>query len=359
MRMIASIKRVANVDENRIFTTGFSDGGSGSFYVAAGHATPFAGILPMNGHPVIAAAFGEGQVGLANLANRPMYFVVTQDDQLYPAADLLPYTEAFMRAGVKLWFTSYPEGGHTPVYREDQDPLMARWVTQQERDPMPTSIAWRSAHANHHRYHWLRIDELGRAANEASFDEPNVMSRPGRVRLGINLKANVPGIVVEVVAETSTAAAIGMEPGDAIVEADGTPLADVPALIAWLGTKRYGDALAVTVLRGDTRLVLTGQIPPFTPQPSYRSSAPSGRVNGTITGNTIALQTQGVRALTILVSSDQFDLTSEIVVTANGAECFRGTVATSTETMLRHYAHDWDRSMIYDAEITVRLPSPE
>jgi hypothetical protein len=115
----------------------------------------------------------------------------------------------------------------------------------------------------------------------------------------------------------------------------------------------------VTVLRGDARLVLTGQIPPFTPQPSYRSSAPSGRVNGTITGNTIALQTQGVRALTILVSSDQLDLTSEIVVTANGAECFRGTVATSTETMLRHYAQDWDRSMIYDAEITVRLPSPE
>ncbi|MCK5346642.1 MAG: hypothetical protein KAR20_24700, partial [Candidatus Heimdallarchaeota archaeon] len=92
LAIIDYVKRNYNLNENKVFCSGFSDGASGSFYMAMTHNTPFADFLPLNGHVGVAQAGGK-QVQLPNLGNKPMYVINTGKDQLYPAAQLKPIIE--------------------------------------------------------------------------------------------------------------------------------------------------------------------------------------------------------------------------------------------------------------------------
>ena len=49
------LKRLYNVDENRVVVSGVSDGGTGAYYVAMRETTPFASFLPLNGYLMVLA----------------------------------------------------------------------------------------------------------------------------------------------------------------------------------------------------------------------------------------------------------------------------------------------------------------
>lgn len=81
----------------------------------------------------------------------------------------------------------------------------------------------------------------------------------------------------------------------------------------------------------------------------------SGRVDLTRTGNAVEALTRGVAAFTLLISPDKFDLMQPIKVTANGRTVFDGKVQPNVATLLTWAARDNDRTMLYAAEIEVKL----
>ena len=81
----------------------------------------------------------------------------------------------------------------------------------------------------------------------------------------------------------------------------------------------------------------------------------TGRVDLVRTGNTVEATTRGVRAFTLLLSPDKFDLTQPVKVLANGREVFNGHVTPSVQTLLKWAAHDNDRTMLYAAELKIKL----
>ena len=72
-------------------------------------------------------------------------------------------------------------------------------------------------------------------------------------------------------------------------------------------------------------------------------------------GNTIMLRTRGVAELTLLLSPDVFDLQAPIRVTADGKTVFEGRVEANVQTLLKWAARDNDRTMLYGAELKVKL----
>jgi hypothetical protein len=85
-----------------------------------------------------------------------------------------------------------------------------------------------------------------------------------------------------------------------------------------------------------------------------RSEAP-GRVDLVRTGNTVEATTKGVSAFTLLLSPDKFDLNQPVKVVANGREVFNGRVAPNVQTLLKWAARDNDRTMLYAAELKIKL----
>ena len=91
------------------------------------------------------------------------------------------------------------------------------------------------------------------------------------------------------------------------------------------------------------------------PIPLFDRHTPSGRVDLVRTGNSVEATTRGVAAFTLLVSPDAFDLSQPIKVTSNGKVVFEGKVQPSAATLLKWAARDNDRTMLYAAEIPIKL----
>jgi predicted esterase len=82
---------------------------------------------------------------------------------------------------------------------------------------------------------------------------------------------------------------------------------------------------------------------------------PSGRVELTRRGNSVDATTRGVAEFTLLVSPDAFDLNRPITVSVNGRPMFDGKVSQSVETLMRWAARDNDRTMLFVAELHIRM----
>jgi len=89
--------------------------------------------------------------------------------------------------------------------------------------------------------------------------------------------------------------------------------------------------------------------------PLFSRPKRSGRVDLTRNGNTIQATTQGVSGFTLLLSPDKFAFSQPIKVVANGRNVFEGRVARDLTTLLKWAARDNDRTMLYGAEVKVKL----
>lgn len=87
----------------------------------------------------------------------------------------------------------------------------------------------------------------------------------------------------------------------------------------------------------------------------FDNSHPSGRVDLVRAGNTISATTRGVAEFTLLLSPDAFDLGQPVKVVANGRTLFEGRVEPSLATLLKWAARDNDRTMLFAAELRIKL----
>jgi hypothetical protein len=87
----------------------------------------------------------------------------------------------------------------------------------------------------------------------------------------------------------------------------------------------------------------------------FENTDASGRVDLVRTGNTVKATTRGVAEFTLLLSPDVFDFSKPVRIETNGAVAFEGTVAKSVETLSRWAAHDNDRTMLFGAELHVKV----
>jgi len=100
----------------------------------------------------------------------------------------------------------------------------------------------------------------------------------------------------------------------------------------------------------------------FRPSPTsrvfdmYERRRASGRVDIERTANRFEASTRGVEAFTLLLSPDVVDFDAPVQVMVNGETVFDGMVARDVETLLAWAARDNDRTMLYGAELPIRVP---
>jgi len=353
---IREAKRLANIDDDAIVGTGFSDGGSGCYYLAMAAPDPFAAFLPMNGHPAVAASASKKQLYLHNLKLAPLFVAMTSDDQLYPAKSVLPHLLPALALGANMHLVNYPTGGHRPVYFKEQLGAFVRFIADTPRDAAPTELEWRCAARRTARCRWVEIEKIGASEGDATAPpDLNVMSTPGRIRLGVRVDVNhVQGVRFEAVVAGSVAASMGMKDGDILLELDGKPVPDLGALRSLLGKKAYGDLVTARVRRGETELPLEGRFPAFRSKPYYSRAKPTAWISVSVEGQTIQVTSRNVRRFKLHLSPDLFG-DQPVVVRVNGRAQPAKTMAVDLERILTRYAHDADAGRVFTREVTVEV----
>ena len=119
--------------------------------------------------------------------------------------------------------------------------------------------------------------------------------------------------------------------------------------------KRAGDVLEVVLVRGGETIVLRGRVQAA--GVFYARDLPTASIYAAAAGNAIDVSVSHVGGYTLFISSRQFDLSQPILVRTNGQTSFSDTVTPDIRLMLERAAEDFDREMVFEAEIRIRVPA--
>jgi hypothetical protein len=243
--------------------------------------TPFASFLPLNGFWMVLASDSlkiDGPLYGNNLRNKPFFIVNGGRDQLYPTDLVDPHIEHFKKHGVSLVYEPQPEAGHNTQWWPQVRDHFETFVKDHPRRPLPDTLTWETSDtAAHNRAHWLVIDKLGAAADEAKqLDDLNEVPISARPDFGLQ---SIGGRVVRVNPD-SNAAKIGFKVGDALVRLNGETVSISTDVLETLSTVKPGSQIDVVVSRNNKPVELSGIYDPpivsYPPRQLLRSSGPVG-----------------------------------------------------------------------------------
>ena len=359
--ILQDLKRVYNLDENKVFLLGISDGATGAYYQGLKATTPWAAFLPLNGHPIVLAnpaTEADGDIHVTNLRNKPLFVINGDEDPLYPTSSVRPFLSLFDAAGVLIDFRAQPNAGHDTSWWEDEAPAMDAFMAEWSRRPLPPRLSWETETTDrYNRAHWLVIDELGAVEGEPNLESHNTIVDPTQLNLGINMLGVMDGgLKLIEIGGDSIASAAGLQSDDNLIGIEGEFNPSVEDLSQALQGFAPGQQIPILVQRGGEELELALVYPEqAAPQSreAFPQSGPSGRVELDQQRNQVTASTRGVTRFTLLLSPDQFDFTQPITVVTNGVTVFADVVEPDVELLLRWAAIDQDRTAMYGAELSI------
>lgn len=357
--IVDRMKRLYNVDENRVVLSGVSDGATGAYYVAMRETTPFASLLPLNGYLMVLALrdIDDGLIFVNNLRNKPVFAVNGGRDPLYPTRLVEPYIEHMKRGGVDVDYHPQPTAGHNTAWWPDVKDAYETFVREHPRTPLPDTLTWEMGNSDGFgRAHWLVIDRLGAQKGDAtSLADLNDMPMPPSADFG----ARSTGTRINRVRPGSNAERIGLKAGDVLVRLNDQSVAAAADVADALSDTPPGSKIELLVARDNLPVELSGiyqpQVVDSPPRHLFTRAGATGRVDLTRAGNVVTATTRGVAAFTLLLSPDQFDFGTPVKVVANGRTVFDGKVETDVRTLLKYAASDNDRTMLFGAELPIKI----
>jgi len=123
--LIHDLIKNSPVDTNRIYITGLSMGGFGTFDAIERYPNLFAAAIPVCGGGDVSKA--------AIIAHIPIWDIHGAEDAAVNPAYSWTMMEALIKAGAHPGFTQYPEVGHFSWLGAYSDPLIMEWLFRQHK----------------------------------------------------------------------------------------------------------------------------------------------------------------------------------------------------------------------------------
>ena len=161
--IIAVVKKEYNVDTNRVYLHGVSDGGHGVYYIAAHAPTKYAAFLPLIASPFVATreSGADAPAFFTNLINKPLFIVNGTHDHLYPSIKYSAFIDSLNKSGATVEYEIIENGKHNLSWLKNKEDNRQRFIRHNVRDPYPNRIYWEvDSVLSFPRYHWLVIQKV-------------------------------------------------------------------------------------------------------------------------------------------------------------------------------------------------------
>jgi len=123
--LVQKIIKTFPIDTNRIYITGLSMGGFGTFDAIERYPDMFAAAVPVCGGGDVSKA--------ATIAHIPLWIFHGSEDPTVSPSYSIDMAEALMKAGAHPGLTLYPETGHFSWIAAYSDPMMMEWLFRQHK----------------------------------------------------------------------------------------------------------------------------------------------------------------------------------------------------------------------------------
>ena len=167
-KILTLVKKAINVDDNKVFITGHSNGATGSFSYLMKQPTPFAGFYGFNTQPKVFT----GGTFVENIKNRSFINFSTDKDYYYPPNANDDFTKLmnsinadykeYRYNGFPHWFPEFDES--EPAYK-----ILFADLLQRQRNPFPKEISWEFDDNRYGHVDWLTNMQLDTLANRKAW----------------------------------------------------------------------------------------------------------------------------------------------------------------------------------------------
>jgi predicted peptidase len=125
IELIHQLEKSMPIDTNRIYITGLSMGGFGTYDAIERYPGLFAAAVPV---------CGGGDISkVSTITHLPIWIYLGSEDPAVNPSFSLDMLEALTKAGAHPGFTQYPEVGHFSWLGAYSDPLMLEWLFRQHK----------------------------------------------------------------------------------------------------------------------------------------------------------------------------------------------------------------------------------
>lgn len=123
--LLDEIQSRYRVDPDRVYVTGLSMGGMGTWALALAYPNRFAALAPICG--------GGGRRGLGRISHIPVWAFHGAKDNVVPLAQMQETVDALKAAKGTVKLTIYPEAEHDSWTETYNNPELFEWLLQQKR----------------------------------------------------------------------------------------------------------------------------------------------------------------------------------------------------------------------------------
>lgn len=358
INQIISIKEKYNVDDDRVFLTGFSDGASASFHFALTAPCVFASFYPMSGNAAVGSSVTGTTAFPRNLRNRFIRAVNTDNDSLYPASKMFLIMNFCISEEAIIHYNTYFDIGHTFDYHNFELPSTMKSMTLNPRNPFKTKLYWETASVNSGSCDWISITAIDTLKKRAEWHEHSSLKvADDRVLFGFvnDQQYEDTGVMIQRVSEDTPSYQMGLSPGDVIIAMDGKNVGNIEELLIIRDGKQRGEDFYLTVMREGDIIELPGRFPPVEDIEVFPERQVPAAVKAVYVDNTFRILTSRVASLRIKISPDMVNLKAPIRVFINDKKYFEGNIEIDRKLMTRNFASNKDRTALWINTIEIDI----
>ncbi len=175
-----------NVDSQKVYLLGVSDGGSGTFYINSRIPELFTATASVIGNPQVISQISnniEGESYPLNYSNRPYLIIAAEDDQLYPEPLIKQYVDYFRVLGANIQYKTVKGRHNLKTYKKSIGDIKI-FFESEEKDKIQQLIKFQtSIQSQYNKFDWLVVNKVNKTQQHQLF-------------LGL-LEQNIPSAIVE------------------------------------------------------------------------------------------------------------------------------------------------------------------
>lgn len=355
--LIRIVKSEYNIDDDRVWMGGVSDGASAGFGHAMIDPTDYAAFIAINGNMGVPSHDGDLPTYPVNLFNTPIYNISSTHDAIYPSSQMKKTIDMAERAGAKITFKER-KGGHHFDKIEEEIPEMTAFLYEHSRDPAPSKIVWESPGGRFGRCFWISVDSASSDPPAPWHENFNAEIIDSSVIIGIYVDDHYSGkgVLVAGIPEAEDTMEVRLRKGDIIVNGNGGKINDLDDLMKFRARLKRGDPYVMQVIRDGEKREITGSIPgPRIYSLIREPNFPSARVIAESNGNRIDIRASRLKKLTIFVNPEMIDLAQVLVISVDGSVVYDKPVIPDLRFSLWNFWENLDRRQLYISEVKITL----
>jgi hypothetical protein len=167
------IKENYNVDENDIYISGISDGGTGIYYLSNFYQTPFSCYVPFIGSMEMLFYLTDKQFYIRNYQGLSFLIVNGRKDEIFNINNVIPTVNELKKTAKEVKFFVVDSSKHNTRWYPVLKDTIVDFIKTHKRNPYPDNIYYATEKPDTFcRKFWVKIDRIGKT-KEGNIEDVN------------------------------------------------------------------------------------------------------------------------------------------------------------------------------------------